>query len=246
MSKIIIHNASAIFCGLLFFAITNAKAQPSRNKYGLTVITKSAEYKLTVAKDSNKAMLDVMNIPDIAVDLAYIKKNNFMKVVLYPCTNTTYLRKPVLVALAEVQNELRSKGLGIKIWDAYRPYSITEKMWEPVKDTRYVADPAIGSGHNRGISVDLTIIKLHTKEELNMGTGFDNFSDTAHFDFKALPEYVLANRALLRSVMERHGFVVLESEWWHYFIKDAKNYELLDLSFKQLYKLNKKAQPQRH
>jgi len=127
--------------------------------------------------------------------------------------------------------------MGIKIWDAYRPYSVTEKMWELVKDDRYAADPKFGSGHNRGIAVDLTIIDLSTGKELDMGTGFDNFSDTAHHDFKNLPANVLQNRLVLRSVMEKHGFKALETEWWHYYFINGKDYELLDIPFEELYRI---------
>ena len=88
-------------------------------------------------------------------------------------------------------------------------------MWEPIKDERYVADPKKGSGHNRGIAVDLTLINLKTKEELPMGTGFDNFSDTAHQTFTALPEQILQNRNLFKNFMEKYGFKALETEWWH-------------------------------
>lgn len=242
MNKVVIHYTSAIFCCLLFLTINfSVKAQPALNKYGLLVISKSKDFKAIIAKNENMAMLDIKNIPGVVIDLAYVKQDNFMKAPLYPYTKTSYLRKPAVLALIEVQKELGAKGLGIKIWDAYRPYSVTEKMWEPVKDERYVANPASGSGHNRGISVDLTIVKLDTKEELNMGTGVDHFSDTAHLNFKGLPGDVLANRQLLRTVMERHGFIPLETEWWHYYLPNAKNYELLDLSFKALSKLNKKA-----
>jgi D-alanyl-D-alanine dipeptidase len=241
MNKILIHYTPAIFYGLLFLTITfPVRSQPAPNKYGLIVISKSKDYKASVAKNDNKAMLDVNNIPGIEIDLAYTKADNFMKTPLYPNIKTTYLRKTAVTALIAIQKELETKGLGIKIWDAYRPYSVTEKIWEPVKDERYAANPSTGSGHNRGIAVDLTLIKLDTKQELNMGTAFDHFSDTAHINFKGLEEEVLANRRLLRSVMERHGFISLETEWWHYYIPDSKNYELLDLSFRALSKLNKK------
>ena len=59
-------------------------------------------------------------------------------------------------------------------------------MWELIHDDRYVADPSKGSGHNRGLAIDLTIIHLNDKTELDMGTGFDNFTDTAHQKFKNL------------------------------------------------------------
>ena len=87
-------------------------------------------------------------------------------------------------------NALNKENLTIKIFDAYRPYSVTEKMWEKVKDDRYAADPSKGSGHNRGIAVDLTLIDLKT-ERVTMGTGFDNFSDTAHPDFTAFRQKCL-------------------------------------------------------
>jgi D-alanyl-D-alanine dipeptidase len=122
-------------------------------------------------------------------------------------------------------------GLGLKIFDAYRPYSVTEKMWEPVQDDRYAADPKKGSGHNRGVAVDLTIINLKNNEALDMGTGFDNFSDTAHHAFTNLPEDVLQNRLLLKNIMEQHGFKALDTEWWHYSLPNAKEFELMNISF---------------
>lgn len=233
MNKIIIHYTSAIICCLLFLTIT-VSAQPSPNKYGLIVVSVMKDYKKSVATDSNKEMTNVKQIPGVVIDLAYCKPINFMKTVLYPRTKTTYLRRAAVTALIAIQKELAASGYGLKIWDGYRPYSVTEKMWEPIKDDRYVANPASGSGHNRGIAVDLTLIRLDTKKELNMGTGFDNFSDTAHTDFKQLSPGVLANRQLLRTVMLKHGFLPLESEWWHYYLPNGKDYELLNVSFKML------------
>ena len=107
-------------------------------------------------------------------------------------------------------------------------------MWELIGDERYVANPAKGSGHNRGLAVDLTLIK--DGKEVNMGTGFDHFTDTAHHSFKALPADVIKHRQLLRSTMEKHGFRALETEWWHYSWPNEKNYQVLDLSFRKLRK----------
>ncbi len=125
------------------------------------------------------------------------------------------------MALQKVQKELNQSGWGLKIFDAYRPYSVTVKFWELVKDERYVANPSKGSGHNRGITVDLTIINLKTRLELNMGTGFDNFSDTAHHSFTNLSEDILQNRILLKTTMEKYGFKAYNEEWWHYSLADA-------------------------
>lgn len=194
------------------------------------------DYLSVIAKDPGKRMIDLQaKIPAIVFDLRYSSANNFMKRRMYdPPTATSFLRAPAAEALAKVQAELAHSGLGLKIFDAYRPWSVTARFWELVKDERYVANPAKGSGHNRGIAVDLTIIRLNDKTELPMGTGFDNFSDTAHHSFNQLPEEIIKNRKLLRSTMEMYGFKALETEWWHYFFPEANRFELLDLSFKQL------------
>lgn len=210
------------------------------NKYGLWVIGDIEQLQKTIQSNPAKAMHDLKKtIPGIVFDLRYASKNNFMQQQLYPKIKTTYLRKPAADALLKIQQELFAQGFSLKIFDAYRPYSVTERLWEPVQDDRYAADPKKGSGHNRGIAVDLTIINLKTGEELLMGTGFDNFSDTAHHAFKHLPADVLQNRTLLKNLMEKHGFKALDTEWWHYYLPDAKTYELLDLDFKQLKKLQK-------
>ena len=123
-----------------------------------------------------------------------------------------YAQTASQAALA-LSRDLKARGLGLKIFDAYRPYSVTEKMWRAVKDDRYAADPSKGSAHNRGIAVDLTLINLYTKRELSMGTGFDNFSDTAHGDFMGLPGKILQNRRLLEITMEKYGFIGLKSSF---------------------------------
>ena len=228
---------------VLFFLISSFNdysQDTTHNKYGLWVISSYTSYLACVRKDAGKEMVDLKKIiPGLVFDLRYAGNDNFMKTKLYPPLNTTFLRKPVAAALAAVQKNLNKQGLRLKIYDAYRPYSVTEKMWELVKDDRYAADPKTGSGHNRGISVDLTVIDLQTREPLNMGTDFDNFSDSAHYDFTALPKEVLQNRLLLRAIMEKNGFKALESEWWHFSFSDGAAYELLDISFDELVR-NKK------
>lgn len=194
------------------------------------------DYKQQVLHDSTKKMVELKSIiPAIVYDLRYASTNNFMNRLMYPAkTTSTFLRLPAARALQKVQQELNQKGLGLKIFDAYRPYSVTVKFWELVKDERYVANPSKGSGHNRGIAVDLTIINLSTGKELDMGTGFDNFSNTAHSTYTQLPEEVLQNRLLLRSAMEKNGFTVLSTEWWHFYLPEATTYEILDIDFKKL------------
>ncbi len=195
-------------------------------------------YKKQVKDDASKKMVEVKTqIPGIVYDLRYATTNNFMHRLMYPAnTHFTFLRIPAATALLKVQAELNHAGLGLKIFDAYRPYSVTVLFWELVKDERYVANPSKGSGHNRGTTVDLTIINARTGIELNMGTGFDDFSDTAHHSFTKLPEEVLQNRLLLRSTMEKYGFRSYNEEWWHYSLENAAKFEILDIDFKKFRK----------
>ncbi len=229
-----------VFLIIMFSAKGNLYAQSNlSNKYGLMVTKDINILQKEIALDSNKQMVDLRKaIPNITLDLKYATIDNFMHQKLYPAITTTYLRKPAADSLKKVVSNLEKLNLTIKIFDAYRPYSITEKMWEMVKDDRYAADPSKGSGHNRGIAVDLTLIDLKTKKELSMGTGFDNFSDTAHQDFTNLPKEILKNRNILKTMMEKYGFIALETEWWHFYLPNSSSYELLNLSFSDLKKLN--------
>jgi D-alanyl-D-alanine dipeptidase len=210
------------------------------NEYGLTVLLDKHEFLETTRKDSIKQMVELKKlIPNIRYELRYATKNNFMKRKMYPGnTANTFLRLPAARSLKAVQDELNAKGLGVKVWDAYRPYSVTEQFWELVKDERYVADPRKGSGHNRGIAIDLTIFNLQTGTELDMGTGFDNFSDSAHHNFNHLPAEVLHNRQLLKATMEKNGFIPFDNEWWHYSLPNPSVYEIMDIPFKVMKKLS--------
>jgi zinc D-Ala-D-Ala dipeptidase len=247
MNKIIHRLEFTAVCTAVFLltSVTTA-AQPAHtlttdtvlNKYGLWVIQSASQLQKMAFKNPAKQMVDVKKvIPGLVLDLRYAGTNNFTHQQLYPPVTTTYLRKAAADSLAIIQQQLKIMGFGLKIFDAYRPYSVTEKMWEPVKDDRYAANPKFGSGHNRGVAVDLTIINAATGEELNMGTGFDNFSDTAHHTFTNLSEEVLQNRLLLKKIMEQHGFKALDTEWWHYYLFNAKEFELLNIDFKKLAKI---------
>lgn len=204
----------------------------------LKVINSIREYRKTLKQDTNNQMVRVQQIiPTAVMDIRYATTNNFTGEILYPPSFEVFLRKPVADSLVKIQSELNNQGFGLKIFDAYRPYDVTVKMWDLIHDERYVANPAKGSGHNRGISVDLTIIDLSTGKELYMGTGYDHFSDTAHHSFKKLPPNVLKNREFLKSIMEKHGFKPLETEWWHYHLVWPNNFEVLNLQPRQLKKI---------
>jgi zinc D-Ala-D-Ala dipeptidase len=222
-----------LFTPLVFRAQTNLPA----NKYGLQVIARLKDYLDTQRVAPHKRLVDVRTvIPSVMLDLKYCEPDNFTKQQLYPKLTTTYLCQDAAKKLAQVQQQLASMNLGLKIFDAYRPYSVTEKMWAIVPDDRYAANPRYGSGHNRGTAVDLTLAWLDTQKEVDMGTGFDHFSDTAHHAFAALPAAVVQHRRLLKNLMEEAGFKALATEWWHYSLPDAASYPLLNLSFKTLQK----------
>jgi len=221
----------------MIFSTTSLPVLYSQKTSDPHIIKNYALYKQSLTNDSLKKMVELKTIvPNIQYDLRYSTTNNFMGEQLYKNGSRTYLRLVVARALARVQQELNEKNLSLKIWDAYRPYSVTERMWEKIKDERYVADPKKGSGHNRGIAVDLTIVDMTTGKEVDMGTGFDNFTDTAHQNFKNLSSQVLDNRVLLKTVMQKNGFVAMETEWWHFFWNNS-DFELLDIDPKKFKKI---------
>ncbi len=208
-----------------------------KNEFGLQVIDRLQTYRYTVKTDTNQKMMLLPSIiPDLVTDWRYATTNNFTGTVLYHQPDA-FLRQPAALALQQVQADLKLKGLGLKLFDAYRPYSVTRKMWEKVPDERYAANPAKGSGHNRGAAVDVTIIDIITGQELAMPTPYDDFTEKAHHNYANLTAEVLANRALLKSTMEKHGFLALSTEWWHYYWPNAaQHFMLMDLSFEALRK----------
>ena len=216
------------FVALLILA--GCAARVPLNSYGLRVVPDLATYERVTRAETRLVDLSTLGIP---LDIRYATPENFMKQPLYPVAKA-YLRAPAARALAAVDRELAQHGLGIKVFDAYRPYRVTVAMWEPIKNPDYVADPAKGSRHNRGAAVDLTLIDRATGAELPMPTPYDDFTPRAAHEFADLPADVLANRARLREVMERHGFEALPSEWWHYDFKGWREYDLMDVPLETL------------
>lgn len=209
--------------------------KPSEKPKPPYVINNVASYVNSIETDSSKWLVPLQDfVPQLVIDLKYSTKNNFTGTILYNNAEA-FARLPAAIALKNINAQLNKIGLGLKIFDAYRPYKVTKRMWKLVHDERYTANPAKGSGHNRGAAVDVTLVKLSTNEELPMPTEFDNFTKKAHHDYLNLPEEVFDNRRLLRTTMEKHGFIALNTEWWHYSLPNAAtDFELLDLSFEQL------------
>jgi D-alanyl-D-alanine dipeptidase len=211
------------FAALLLIAVACATTHPP-------VVKSVAEYDRLVAADPDTRLVEITDIPR---DVRYATTNNFMHQILYPVAKV-FLRRPAAIALHDVERDLAREGLGLRLFDGYRPYRVTVRMWKPIRNPDFVADPAKGSRHNRGAAVDLTLIDLRTGRELPMPTGYDAFTVKARQDYNDLPAEAIANRAKLREVMTRHGFDPLPSEWWHFDFRGWEKFELLDLPLEKL------------
>jgi D-alanyl-D-alanine dipeptidase len=125
----------------------------------------------------------------------------------------------------------------LKVIDAYRPYKATVYFYEKVRDSVFVSVPWKGSRHNRGCAVDVSIVTFKTGKEIEMPTGFDDFSVKAHPDYMKLSGKVLKNRSQLITIMKKHGFTVYPAEWWHFDYQGWEKYALMDVSFESLMSL---------
>jgi D-alanyl-D-alanine dipeptidase/kynurenine formamidase len=179
------------------------------------------------------ALVDVVALdPTVVLDIRYATKNNVTGRVLYPSAHAL-LERPAAEALVRVHRELAGDGLGLVVLDAYRPWRVTKALWDATPPDRreFVADPARGSRHNRGAAVDVTLFDRATGTPLPMPSGYDDFSERAHPTYAGGDANARRNRDLLRAAMEREGFFVHPSEWWHFDYKDWAEYPVLDVPF---------------
>jgi D-alanyl-D-alanine dipeptidase len=166
-------------------------------------------------------------------DLRYATPDNFTKATLYPVAKA-YLHRNAAEALVKVQKELAAQGLGLKIFDAYRPLSVQQRMWDLIRDDRYVSNPALNAGrHTRGTAIDLTLVDREGKE-LPMPSAFDDFTERAHREAPGIPKDAARNSKLLESTMQKHGFLPYPFEWWHFDFRDWKKHPPLDVPLDQL------------
>ena len=180
------------------------------------------------------AYLDT-EIPNIVLETRYAGTENFMgRVVPGYSSNRQVLTNEAIAALKLVQAELNEQGLGLKVYDAYRPQRAVDSFvaWcadknDTLKKAEYYPDVAkkdiipsgyiwSKSGHSRGSTLDLTIVNLATGQELNMGTPSDFFGHESWVDYVGITEQQKANRQLLANVMEHNGFKGVREEWWHF------------------------------
>ena len=171
----------------------------------------------------------------IKLDVRYARTDNFVGRVVYPEARA-FMQRPAAEAVARVHKNLKKLGLGLMIFDGYRPWSVTKLFWEatPEDKRKFVANPANGSRHNRGCAVDLSIYDLKTGKLVEMPSDFDEFTERASPDYKGANEIETKNRDLLRKLMEAEDFTVNQNEWWHFDYKDWQDYAIYDIAFSEI------------
>jgi len=173
--------------------------------------------------------------PGLVVDLRYAGADNFVgeRIDGYEAPRCL-LTEPAAHALAGVQTDLATEGLGLVVFDCYRPQRAVDHF---VRWSREPADPAAAarhhprvpkselfaagyiaarSGHSRGSTVDVALVRAGSAAPLELGTPFDFFDPRSHGDAGDIPAAARANRALLQGAMERRGFRPYPAEWWHF------------------------------
>jgi len=173
-------------------------------------------------------LVDVRAVdPTIHVNLRYNSPDNVFRQRFYH-SNTALLREPVARRLARVQARLRRQGLGLKVWDAYRPRSVQYRMWRIKPGTNYVANPRKGSKHNRGAAVDVTLVDAHGQGQ-KMPTPYDEFTRRAHRgSYYGVTPLARRNALILDQAMRAEGFRPNRYEWWHFEAPDWRRYPLAD------------------
>jgi D-alanyl-D-alanine dipeptidase len=168
----------------------------------------------------------------LRLDIRYATSNNFVGHPVYSEARA-FLQKPAAQALVRVHRKLGAQGYGLMIYDGYRPWSVTRLFWDAVSGPKrqFVADPALGSRHNRGCAVDLTLYELTTGQAVTMPTDYDEMTERAYSDYPGATPESSALREILKTAMASEGFIVHPREWWHYDYRDWQSYEILDVPF---------------
>jgi D-alanyl-D-alanine dipeptidase len=173
--------------------------------------------------------------PTIRLDIRYATANNFAGQRVYTQARA-FLQRPAAEALVRVHRKLEAQGLGLLVFDGYRPWSVTKIFWDitPPDKRNFVANPRSGSKHNRGCAVDLTLFDRKTGKALPMPSEYDEFSERAYVDYAGGTDEERRNRDLLRAAMEAEGFAVVPHEWWHFDYKDWRRYRIENVPFESL------------
>ncbi|QCK15147.1 M15 family metallopeptidase [Mangrovivirga cuniculi] len=190
----------------------------------LLILSSEVQIPTDIQDQSSFVFIDELS-DDFVYDMRYATENNFINKKVYDC-NKCMIRKEVAKALIEANKEFMEKGYRIKFFDCYRPLDVQKEMWKIYPKPGYVANPYNGGSiHNRGGAVDITLVD-EAGNELEMGTDFDFFGKKANHTYKNLSDNILQNRLLLKTVMAKHGFKHINTEWWHYNFNNARKYSI--------------------
>lgn len=207
----------------LYAGNTGETVEPSDPASGIAIQAPEVDLESMPARKDSDFVRVKDYIPDVVVDLEYATANNFTGAPVYDFTDV-YLRYGTVVKLMEVQDALRQKGLLLKIWDGFRPLEAQKALWEAFPDSNYVSNPATGSNsHSRGNTLDVTLVDA-SGNELEMPTGFDDFTEFVDRDYSDCTDTAASNAQLLEDIMEEHGFAGYQAEWWHF--TDTADYEI--------------------
>lgn len=190
-------------------------------------------------KEKNKREADLLELikldSTIKLDIRYARNDNFVGRPVYTEARA-FLQRPAAEALARVHQKLKKQGLGLVIFDGYRPWSVTKLFWEVTTEDKrkFVANPKTGSKHNRGCAVDLSIYDLKTGKLIDMPSDYDEFTERASPDYAGGSVEQRKNRDFLRGLMEAEGFTVNPNEWWHFDFKNWQEYAIYDIAFSEI------------
>ena len=171
-------------------------------------------------------LVDIKEVsPTIQVEMRYATNNNFTGDPLTGyIANRCFLLPKAAAALKEVQQDLKEQGLGLRVYDCYRPVSASQDMvrWATETGNKHLLGEYISSRseHNKGYVLDLTLINLNTGQEVEIGK-YDEFSAAA-WTQNGTPEQK-PNRQILKRAMEKHGFGNYSKEWWHFWFQEYHN-----------------------
>jgi D-alanyl-D-alanine dipeptidase len=171
------------------------------------------------------------------LDVRYATSNNFIGRPVYQEARV-FLQKPAAEALLRANARLQPLGFGLLVFDGYRPWSVTKVFWDSVSGEKrlFVADPAVGSRHNRGCTVDLSLFHLETGLEIKMPSEFDEMNEKAYPDYMGGTAESRMLRDYLRQAMEAEGFTVHPREWWHFDCNGWQEYPIMDIPFSAISK----------
>ena len=159
-------------------------------------------------------------LQDAVIDLRYATENNFTGRPVYARAEC-WLHEDALEKLIRAAKLAAEQGLRFRIFDAFRPQEAQRKLWAHTPDPEFLADPARGSAHSRGVAVDLTLIGPDGRD-LEMGTEFDAFTPLSHHGNTGISPEAQRNRHLLLGIMSSAGWDFYSNEWWHYQLFNAR------------------------